>query len=597
MNIFGEIADSILIGAACLSADIECAVSSIGLGRVGKKTSKPAVKQPTNPTPTPKVEATNPPASQPINPTPPKAEATNPPASQPINPTPPKAENPTDVEAKPESKAKPVNPPKPKVDVIHNNTQGSSGGEDIVADTPIGAAMASNPVFSYDPRYGNGPTLDLRCNINYGASNPPSTPNNLFSQNAAAGVPNNQHANPQTQMTSDAIIPDMSQNICYEQPAIVSGTQPTQQSVPQQVQRVYSVPQQVIYTPYVQPTNPFPIQNGNQQYQHKVDEPPKQKPVVLPKDDTQISNLDDHTKGVINNIATIAPEDPEKKTIDVVMPGAIEKGERPVEKTGPDPVKSRVDNREMIRKYPVLKEIEKISLDNGYQIGFLNHVACPDIICCVIAGENGIPIEGKGFMIDINGNVIDRRKKILPVLSKYVERLNAYHLYAKSDNNDKKGKDKKAEKDKLNVDLIRDLIIGGPAAVKRRPMYDSSIVDLNMYVDLSTTPRQNISNEDRDYIHSTLIRLRDKVFVDIFRNFNYANAPFRFRIADYDKETKGILLDTYGCSPFYGQPPVPNASRVQVIIVNGHAYTRWEESELIGKLKDFIPDADNQNAT
>lgn len=574
MNIFGEIADSILIGAACLSADIECAVSSIGLGRVGKKTSKPAVKQPTNPTPTP------------------KAEATNPPASQPTNPTPPKAENPTD-EAKPEPKAKHVNPPKPKVEVVHN-TQESSSGEDIVADTPIAAAMASNPVFSYDPRYGNRPTLDLRCNIDYGDSNPPSPPNNLFSQNAAAGALNNQHSNPQTQMTSDTIIPDMSQNICYEQPTNVADSHPVQQSAPQQVQRVYSVPRQVIYTPYVQPTIPFPIQNGSQQYQHKVDEPPKQKPVTLPKDDTQISNLDDHTKGVIDNIATVAP-DPEKKTIDVALPGAIEKGERPVEKTGPDPVKSRVDNREMIRRHPVLKEIEKISLDNGYQIGFLNHVACPDIICCVIAGENGIPIEGKGFMIDINGNVIDRRKKIFPVLSKYVENLNAYHLYAKSDNNDKKGK--KAEKDKLNVDLIRDLIIGGPAAVKRRPMYDSSIVDLNMYVDLSTTPRQNISNEDRDYIHSTLIRLRDKVFADIFRNFNYAIAPFRFKIAEYDKETKGILLDTYGCSPFYGQPPVPNASRVQVIIVNGHAYTRWEESELIGKLKDFHPDADNQNAT
>ena len=578
MNIFGEIADSILIGAACLSADIECAVSSIGLGRVGKKKSNPAVKQPTNPTP-PKAE----------NPTPtPKAEATNPSASQPTNPTPPKSENPTDVAAKTEPKAKPVNPPKPNIEVVHNSAQEPGSGEDIVADTPIAAAMASNPVFSYDPRYGNRPTLDLRCNIDYGASNPPSPPNNLFSQNAAAGVPNNQHANPQTQMTSDAIIPDMSQNICYEQPTVVTDSQPVQQSAPQQVQRVYSVPQQVIYTPYVQPTIPFPIQNASQQYQHKVDEPPKQKPVILPKDDTQISNLDDHTKGVIGNIATVAP-DPEKKTIDVVMPGATEKEERPVEKTGPDPVKSRVDNREMIRRYPVLKEIEKISLDSGYQIGFLNHVVCPDIICCVIAGENGIPIEGKGFMIDINGNVIDRRKKIFPVLSKYVENQNAYHLYAKSDN-DRKGKDK------LNVDLIRDLIIGGPAAVKRRPMYDSSIVDLNMYVDLSTTPRQNISNEDRDYIHSTLIRLRDKVFGDIFRNFNYVNAPFRFKIADYDKKTKGILLDTYGCSPFYGQPPVPNASRVQVIVVNGHAYTRWEESELIGKLKDFIPDVDNQNA-
>lgn len=578
MNIFGEIADSILIGAACLSADIECAVSSIGLGRVGKKTSKPAVKQPTNPTPTP------------------KAEATNPSVSQPTNPTPPNEENPTAASAKPESKAKPVNPPKPNVEVVHNNAQESSGVEDIVADAPIAAAMASNPVFSHDPRYGNGSTLDLRCNIEYGASNPLSPPNNLFSQNAAASVSNDQHSNPQTRMTTDPSIPDMRQNICYEQPTIVAGTQPVQQSAPQHVQRVYSVPQQVIYTPYVQSTIPFPSQNRSQQYQHRVDEPPKQKPVILPKDDTQISNLDDHTKGVISNIATVAP-DPEKKTIDVVMPGAIEKGEKPVEKTGPDPVKSRVDNREMIRKYPVLKEIEKISLDSGYQIGFLNHVACPDIICCVIAGENGIPIEGKGFMIDINGNVIDRRKKILPVLSKYVENQNAYHLYAKSDNNDKKGKDKKAEKDKLNVDLIRDLIIGGPAAVKRRPMYDSSIVDLNMYVDLSTTPRQNISNEDRDYIHSTLSRLRDKVFADIFRNFNYANAPFRFKIAEYNKETKGILLDTYGCSPFYGRPPVPNASRVQVIIVNGHAYTRWEESELIGKLKDFLPDADKQNAT
>ena len=399
MNIFGEIADSILIGAACLSADIECAVSSIGLGRVGKKTSKPAVKQPTNPTPTP------------------KAEVTNPSASQPTNPTPPKAENPTAAAAKPEPNAKPVNPPKPKVEVVHNNAQESSGGEDIVADTPIAAAMASNPVFSYDPRYGNGSALDLRCNIDYRASNPPSPPNNLFSQNAAAGVPNDQHSNPQTQMTTDAIIPDMSQNICYEQPTIVTGTQPVQQSASQQVQRVYSVPQQVVYVPYVQPTIPFPSQNGSQQHQHRVDEPPKQKPVTLPKDDTQISNLDDHTKGVIGNIATVAP-DPEKKTIDVVMPGAIEKGERPVEKTGPDPVKSRVDNREMIRKYPVLKEIEKISLDSGYQIGFFNHVACPDIICCVIAGENGIPIDGKGFMIDINGNVIDRRKKIFPVLSK-----------------------------------------------------------------------------------------------------------------------------------------------------------------------------------
>lgn len=571
-----EIADGILITGAKLYAEGAYRMSTIGVKnhKPNKNERRFDDRVPTNP---------------------PKAEATNPSASQPTNPTPPKAENTTDVAANPEPKAKPVNPPKPKVEVVHNNAQESSGGEDIVADASIAAAMASNPVFSYDPRYGNGPTLDLRCNIDYGASNPPNPPNNLFSQNTATGAPNNQHSNPHTQMTTDAIIPDMSQNICYEQPNIVTGTQPVQQSAPQQVQRVYSVPQQA-YTPYVQSTIPFSTQNGSQQYQHKVDEPPKQKPVILPKDDTQISNLDDHTKDVINNIATVA-QDPEKKTIDVVMPGAIEKGESPIEKTGPEPVKSRVDNREMIRKYPVLKEIEKISLDSGYQIGFFNHVACPDIICCLIAGENRIPIEGKGFMIDINGNVIDRRKKIFPVLSKYVEGLNAYHLYAKSDNNDKKGKGKKAEKDKLNVDLIRDLIIGGPAAVKRRPMYDSSIVTLNMYVDLSTTPRQNISNEDRDYIHGTLIKLKDKVFADIFRNFNYANAPFRFRIVEYDKETKGILLDTYGCSPFYGQPPVPNASRVQVIILNGYVYTRWEESELISKLKDFHPDADNQNAT
>ena len=39
-NIFGEIADSILIGGACIAADIECAFSSIGINKRAREVGK-----------------------------------------------------------------------------------------------------------------------------------------------------------------------------------------------------------------------------------------------------------------------------------------------------------------------------------------------------------------------------------------------------------------------------------------------------------------------------------------------------------------------------------------------------------------------------
>lgn len=292
---------------------------------------------------------------------------------------------------------------------------------------------------------------------------------------------------------------------------------------------------------------------------HKIDNPVKPKPTKPPKSEPE--NID--ISGMPN--PSTGMEVVENKKIDVRTYGGLVTDKIP-QATDPIPVMNRFEenNKNFYHDYPYLAEVEKVALDNGYQIGFVVRRDTNLIECHVYTNE-GVLIPGKGFTID-PGMIIDRRKKIFPTIDQFYEGMNAYPLFVNNPNNKDDGK--KAG-NVLNIEVLTALIIGGDTAVDTRGMYSEDFRNLNKFVALITIPTDKIQAADRKYIQNRLVDLyKSGVFTDAL-----ATVPgSRFRVAEYNKGSSTILLDTAGVPANFGGQYIPN-ERVQLKVTKDKCKT------------------------
>lgn len=214
----------------------------------------------------------------------------------------------------------------------------------------------------------------------------------------------------------------------------------------------------------------------------------------------------------------------------------------------PEPVSAFADsNKEYIKRYPYLKDIESIAIENGYQI-FFQTKAGTDMIECYICNQNQVPIAGKGFAID-NGNIIDGRKKVFAYISAAYEAVPCYPLVDTTNGNKS-----------IDKDLIKALIIGGAQAVTTKPLFNPNYMELNKVVALITIPTNKIRKDDRKYIQSRLMDVFVKT--DILKKYLGRS---RFKVNAFNNGT--ITLTSAGIPLNYGNPVV-SADNVEITITN-----------------------------
>ena len=282
---------------------------------------------------------------------------------------------------------------------------------------------------------------------------------------------------------------------------------------------------------------------------HRVDMPAPVKPPKAPKAEPDSVDVDlpDLTEGM--EITNFSKKD--VRTIGVLE----DKVSKNVEKT---PMTSTFPNNEnLFSKYPYLQDVEKIALDNGYQIAF--NIRTTELIECIVCNSNSQPVPNKGFVID-PGFIIDRRKKIFVGLYNFYEGMNAYPLFINGD-----FKDGKKTSNVLNAELIKNLIVGGNQIIEGvKGMYSEDFRNLNCIVALITIPTHKIGPTDRKYIQNRLVTLyKEGIFNDILST----NPGARFRVADFDKNTNTIILDCDRVPKTFGGQCYSN-ERIQVKITN-----------------------------
>ena len=271
---------------------------------------------------------------------------------------------------------------------------------------------------------------------------------------------------------------------------------------------------------------------------HKVDNPPQAKPQKPPKatqDNVDMTGMPDLKNGM---------EVQKFEKIDARTHGVLEdKISKEVERVSLKSVFAT--NEALYHDYPYLAEVEKVALDNGYQISF---VVRPNtgLIDCNVANADGQYIDTKGFVID-PGLIIDRRKKVFPGLQYFYEGANAYPLFINS--NVKDGKKDKKSANIFNEELIKTLIIGGNDAVPARGMYTEDFRNLNAIVALITIPTDKNGPSDRTYIQNRLIDLYKS---GVFNEALAINPNARFRIMDYNSSSGTIILDSAGVTKNFG---------------------------------------------
>ena len=281
-----------------------------------------------------------------------------------------------------------------------------------------------------------------------------------------------------------------------------------------------------VYAQRMAPQQPFPGM-GN----HKVDKP-EVKPAKLVKSPPDNVNME----GMPN--PGDAMEVQKFKVIDARTHGILEdKISKEVEKVELKSVFPT--NVNLYKEYPYLEEIEKIALDNGYQVGFTKTPV--GLIHCHIANADGKYIDNKGFTVD-PGLIIDQRKKVFPGIACFYEGMNAYPLFINAGGSKDK-KEKKSSSNVFNEELIKGLIIGGNDNVSSaKGMYTEDYRNLNAIVALITIPTHKNSPADRKYIQNRLVDLYKS---GIFNEALIINPNTRFRVAEYDSNTGTIILDNY----------------------------------------------------
>lgn len=576
MNIFGEIADSILIAGACVTADVECFFSSMGIkkrkGReVGNNTNKdnnvsvtdnnhvpvnppqvtiPVVKTVTPPT-TSNANSSN--TEQSLVPV--VEPATTPPSGNDTNnhchadPTP----NPNETCDK--NNRKPVetnNKNNRKSDTAVTGTSSETSSNPIATEANAQNASNANPAMHVGGNANpDNAGVNVHENIDAAMSNRPfmtTTNNGRIDVDLGAIASNDANAN--------AFRSEFNPNPMGPVPQFIPMNQPIFTGIPGM-----PVGMPVFYGPAMNVPHPAPMQNAVRGMPLKADEPKKVKAVRLPRN-PEVTSIDHSTEQTVKDMVQVQPG---KENVTIENSGFVPTVPTP-NTTSEKPVSKIKSNKPIIDSYPFMREIEEIALENGYQIEFRFHDNIGAISAAVYDANSMTLIDGKGFVIDL-GNIIDRRKKVFLGFHTIFERLPAYHAFGKPD---------KHGVSKLNKEFFKTIIVGGNAAAANvKPMYSPEFTDLNAHVALITMTKLNLHPDDRRYLQGRLV---DVLNAGIFGEVRHADPLTRFRIAEFDKKTKTIILDSDGVTVNYGYEYIPHA-RHQIIIT---------ENDVTIKHGDFV---------
>lgn len=211
-------------------------------------------------------------------------------------------------------------------------------------------------------------------------------------------------------------------------------------------------------------------------------------------------------------------------------------------------------NKVFIDKYPFLLDIQNLAIECGYQIAFTCKVE--GIIDCFVCDKyTGIVIPPKGFAID-TGMIINKSKKIYPVITEHgYEYYNPFFLFVKPKNSDKQV---------LNVEVLKKLIIGGSesAILDERPMFTPNFCKANTKCALITIPVKDVNKTARKNIQDKIVDLYTSGVLDKGLA-ETCSVRARFAVVNYS-ENGTLLLDTAGIPPYYGGAYDYNAKRVQI---------------------------------
>lgn len=277
---------------------------------------------------------------------------------------------------------------------------------------------------------------------------------------------------------------------------------------------------------------------------------------------------------------------PNKRDVPEIVQGAAQEAKAPVEHDIPQQLVSCFPQNAQLynsRQLGFLKEIEDIALNHGHQVFFnphINHQGNLDgLIEVAVYDPSGKNINTfKSFVID-TGRIIDRRVKIFPVFpvdGKVLENVFPFEAFVKGGSKNNGGGKK------LNVEMFRDIFIGGVAAIKAPPMYTKELMELNRHIDYASISFPKGTDKMR-------IPVRDKFLLPMlkrgtFDKINEVCPHARFRMTvPYNVNTNSIVFENLGVPSYYNGPCV-QVHHLRLTVTEGDAKVEILAQNVIGQV-------------
>lgn len=366
---------------------------------------------------------------------------------------------------------------------------------------------------------------------------------------------------------------------------------------------VEEVPPQMVQQPlqgYVQqaPMVPNPaVMHYMQMYQQQMEamaaqqqqpQQPVPMPASIPLQVTEPKKAPKPKKSEADKNVTVgaAPVQvmPNKRDVPEIVQGAAQEAKAPVEHEAPQQLVSCFPQNAQLynsRQLGFLKEIEDIALSHGHQVFFnphINHQGNLDgLIEVAVYDPSGKNINTfKSFVID-TGRIIDRRVKIFPVFpvdGKVLENVFPFEAFVKGGSKNSGGGKK------LNVEMFRDIFIGGVAAIKAPPMYTKELMELNRHIDYASISFPKGTDKMR-------IPVRDKFLLPMlkrgtFDKINEVCPHARFRMTvPYNMNTNSIVFENLGVPSYYNGPCV-QVHHLRLTVTEGDAKVEVMAQNVMG---------------
>lgn len=296
----------------------------------------------------------------------------------------------------------------------------------------------------------------------------------------------------------------------------------------------FAMPQQQQQMP------PMPIDYGS----FKVDNPPPQKPKVEKAEAEKIEGVDQITK-MTNDATEALGVDSNKKVKYTVFQSPVALPGNTTEEIDKN-IQSR--NQEMIKQHWWLEGIEKVANTNDCMVNFVEGIDLEGkpygmVFVYTYTKNNGTYVynQYKSFVIDYNNLFYNGTVKAFLTTdpSEITYRmLNGFEIVDRNNNTAEKNNNTK----KIKEDLFNTIFKAGIMAIDPRTgAYTERLRQLNVFVDLATTPTNKMNGKDNDRANARN-RLLDSVSAGLFAYAKTFDPNCRFAYYDFDNKSKVFLI-------------------------------------------------------